>query len=144
MFDDYIITWAPLINGRTYLALDYPVYHYLIGRPGQSMSMAQQRKGALSYVKCFQQYELVRSLVEENSIPKDLLKCIDNSITGYAGFVFPHMVYLPYKEAKKRMRYLWDNYLSDKSDKSKLQKRYSVFPFLLFYCMEQVRNRINK
>lgn len=142
MYDDYIITWAPLIHGRTYLSLDYPVYHYLIGRPGQSMSATQQRKGAVSYVKCFAQFELVRSRVSPQTVPSDLLTCIDDSIAGYAGFIFPYMIHLPLKEALNRMSYLWKNYLSNKSNKSKLQKRYSMMPGLVFYYVEHLRRKL--
>lgn len=142
MFDDYIITWVPLVYGRTYMSLDYPVYHYLIGRPGQSMSATQQRKGAVSYVKCFAQYELVRSRIDPQTVPLDLLNCIDNSIVGYANYIFQYMVYLPLKDALERMRYLWRKYLIDKQDKSKLLKRYAMMPGVVFYYAEHLRRKI--
>lgn len=144
MFDDYIITWAPLVYGRTYMSLDYPVYHYLIGRPDQSMSATRQRRGAESYMKCFSQYEAVRSRItaDQESIPADLLKCIDDSIGGYAGFVFPYMIYLPYGKARTQMRYLWRRYLENNPKKSKLMKRYSILPFPVFYYVEHLRRRI--
>ncbi len=144
MFDDYIITWAPLVHGRTYKSLDYPVYHYLIGRPGQSMSARQQRKGAESYVKCFTQYETVRSRIDIHGIPADFLVRIDDSITGYASFVFPYMIYLPLKEARERMKYLWRNYLSKIPNKSKLLKRYAIMPSSMFYYLEHLRRRIRR
>lgn len=142
MFDDYIITWAPLVHGRTYLSLDYPVYHYLIGRPGQSMSATQQRKGAVSYVKCFNQFESVRSRIDTRDIPSDLLNCIDDSIVGYANFIFPYMVFLPLTEALERMKYLWKNYLVSRPNKSNLLKRYAVMPGLVFYYVEHLRRKI--
>jgi len=144
MFDDYIITWAPLVFGRTYMSLDYPVYHYLIGRPGQSMSATQQRKGALSYVKCFDQFESVRSRFDETAVPADLLDCINKSIVGYANYIFPSMVYLPLKDALKEMAYLWSKYLVDKSGKSKLLKRYAVMPSVVFYYVEHLRRKIRR
>lgn len=144
MFDDYIITWAPLVYGRTYMSLDYPVYHYLIGRPGQSMSATQQRKGAISYVKCFSQYELVRSRIDSYSVPSDLMTCIDQSIIGYAGYIFPYMIFLPLEEARKRLSYLWKNYLSNRSSKSKLMKRYALMPDVVFYYVEHLRRKIRR
>ena len=142
MFDDYIITWAPLVHGRTYMSLDYPVYHYLLGRPGQTMSATQQRKGALSYVKCFDHYETVRARVDDATVPADLLGCIDNSIAGYASYIFASMVYLPLKDALKKMYYLWKKYLADKPDKSKLLKRYAALPGVVFYYVEHLRRKI--
>lgn len=144
MFDDYIITWAPLVYGRTCLSLSYPIYHYLIGRPGQSMSATQQRKGALSYVKCFGQFEKVRARVNEQTTPPNLLEVIDRSIAGYAGFIFPCMIHLPLKEALERMDYLWQNYLADNPNKSRLQKRYAALPKVVFYYVEHLRRKIRR
>lgn len=144
MFDDYILTWAPLIYGRTYLSLDFTVYHYLIGRPGQSMSMTQQRKGAESYVKCFEQYEIVRSRIDTSSIPENYLNFIDRLITGYAGYIFSYMLFFPYSEAYNRMSYLWERYLRNYDNKSKLQRRYQRMPFFLFFFLEKIRNLINR
>ena len=142
MFDDYIITWAPLVHGRTYMSLDYPVYHYLIGRPGQTMSLTQQRKGALSYVKCFDQYESVRSRIDEQAVPAELLGCIDDAIAGYASYIFASMIYLPLKDALEKMKYLWKNYLADEPDKSKLLIRYAALPGVVFYYVEHLRRKI--
>ena len=139
MFDDYILTWAPLINGRTCIALDYVVYNYLVGRPGQTIDATRQRKGAYSYLKCFEQYELIRSKFVNQDIPSLNLEKIDYAITGYASYIFAYMLYLPYIEAKSRMKYLWDNYLVDYDHKSPLVKRYELLPFPVFTFAEWVR-----
>lgn len=144
MFDDFIITWAPLVYGRTYISLDYPVYHYLLGRPGQSMSVTQQRKSALSYLKCFGQYETTRSRIDERLVPADLLDRIDDAITGYAGLIFASMIYLPLKESLGTMAYLWKNYIADNPTKSKLQKRYAAMPGVVFYYVEHLRRKIKR
>jgi len=143
MFDDYILTWAPLVYGRTVIALDFPVYHYFIGRPGQSMSSTHQQKGAYSYVKCFDQYERVRSRLDEASIPPAFLKKIDESIGTYAGFVFSFLIYLPYREAELQMRRLWGDYVQKLNTKTKLQKRFAALPFCIFFPIEHLRRRIN-
>lgn len=139
MFDDYILTWAPLVYGRTYHSLDYPVYHYYIGRPDQSMSLTKSKKGALSYKKCFSQFVSVRSHINTSGIPSDLLNCIDSSIAGYANFVFPYMLSLPYKEAASQMSYLWNGYLKGLKNKSPFVKRYMLMPFPFFYTIELIR-----
>ena len=144
MFDDYILTWAVLVHGRTGLSLDYPVYHYLIGRPGQSMSLTQQRKGAIAYVNCFAQYELVRSRIDPSEIPSEFLSGIDRTISEYAKFIFPFMAYLPFWNACERMKYLWRNYVSAFPDRSKLMKRYSMMPGAVFYFVERLRLYINQ
>lgn len=143
MFDDYILTWSSLVYGRTFLSLDYPVYHYLIGRPGQSMSLTQQRRGAISYVKCFEQYENVRSKINTAEIPSEFLSGIDKTISEYAKFIFPFMVYLPLWSACDRMNYLWRNYVSVLPNRSKLLKRYSRMPSMAFCFVERFRRFIN-
>ena len=142
MFDDYIVTWTPLVHGRTYKAFDYVLYNYLVGRPNQSMSATQSRKAAHSYWTCFKKYEEVRSRIEGDTIPADLLSAIDSSITGYARYVFWHMLFFPYSEARERLRYLWVNYLKN-GQRSAVMKRYEKLPFPLFYCVEHLRNRKN-
>ncbi len=143
MFDDYILTWAPLVYGRTCVAFDYVVYNYLLGRPGQSMSSTKQRRGALSYAKCFEQYEDVRSRIDDLEIPSDNLKSIETAITVYSGSVFSHLVFLPYKDAKEKMEYLWKTYLQGSSSRSKFLKRYASLPFPVFYLLQMIRNKIN-
>ena len=142
MFDDYILTWAPLVYGRTCLALNYDVYNYLIGRPGQSMTATRQLRGAISYAKCFEQYEIVRSRLDSVDIPIDNLKRIDFAISGYASYIFAYMLAFPYLEAKNRMKYLWDRYISDLEQKSNLEKLYEKSPFCLFFIVEKIRKKI--
>ena len=143
MYDDNILIWAQLVYGRTYISLDYPVYHYMLGRIGQTMLDKQKRKGAVSYVKSFNQYESVRSRVTIFSAPSEHLNWIDQCITDYASHIFPFMLYLPYGNARERMKHLWKNYLSVFPNKTKLMKRYSRMPFIVFYFLEVLRRRLN-
>ena len=138
MYDDYIITWASLIYGRTYRTCDYVLYNYLIGRPGQSVSVSKQEKKARSYWSCFQKFEEVRSKIDENAVPQDYLTVIDRCISGYAAYIFVFLAFLPYKESKTKLGYLNSNYLSEKSNSAAF-KRYSRLPFWLFYLVERLR-----
>ena len=140
MFDDYILTWAPLLYGRTCFALEYPVYNYLIGRVGQSMQLTRQRKGARSYLSCIQQYEEVWQKSSNLPIPDELSHYITAAFVKYAYYVFPHLVFLPYKEAQKHMAYLWERYLISFPLKSHMMKRYDVLPFPLFFLLEKIRS----
>ena len=144
MFDDFILTWAALVHGRTSLSLDYPIYHYLLGRPGQTMLFTQQRKGAISYVKCFDQYELVRSRIDTASIPSEFLDKIDLAISEYARYIFPNMVYLPLWWACDRMRHLWRHYIAALPNRSKLFRRYAMLPSVVFFYVERFRGYLNR
>ena len=142
MYDDFILTWVSLVYGRTYSSLDYPVYHYFLGRPGQTLSYTRQRKGAESFCKCFDQYEIVRSRIDSSIIPEDILCCIDSFIANYAHYIFPFATCLPYRDAKTRMQYFWANYLHCYNHKSHLEKRYEKLPFGVFYFVEFFRREI--
>ena len=144
MYDDYILTWVPLVYGRTCCALDYVVYNYFIGRPGQTINATKKKRKASSYSKCFEQYETVRSKIGSMDIPAGNLSKIDYAITGYASYIFSHMLNFPYREAKSKMKYLWDNYLADYDFKSSLGKRYERFPFPIFHLIEWFRRTVLK
>lgn len=143
MFDDYILTWAALVHGRTYKAFDYIVYNYLMGRPNQSMATSKMLKKAVSYWACFKQYETVRSRIDSEKIPQELLKMIDGSIASYASFIFGYLMVFPYKEAKAMTSYLWDRYLKNESSTA-LLRRYKKYPFTVFYGLEIMRKIKNK
>ena len=141
MYDDTILYWTSLVYGRTYTTLDYPVYHYLLGRPWQTMSVAKRRIGAVSYWKSFEQYERVRSRVDGSVIPEGILQFIEMTFVSYALYIFPFMVYLPLREAKTKMGYLWDKYLRDCHFDYHIGKRYEKLPFGLFYIIELIRKK---
>ena len=142
MYDDYILTWAPLVFGRSYMACNYVVYNYLIGRPDQSMFFTKQEKRAHSYWICFQKFEEVRSRIDENKIPSDMLETIDRFIAGYAQFIMYYLAFLPYKESKSKMGYLWKTYVYGE-EKNPFLNRYKKLPFRLFYVVEHFRYKKN-
>ena len=144
MYDDYILTWAPLIYGRTFFALDYVVYNYLLGRPGQTNDAKRDREAVSSYLKCLEQSELIRSKFVNSDIPPRHLEKIEYSITGNASYIFAYMLNLPYKEAKSKMEFLWDKYLATYDRKTPLQKRYEALPFPLFSFIELIRRKVLK
>lgn len=142
MYDDAILTWAKLVYGRTFVAFDYVVYNYLLGRPGQSMSTIRKRQGAYSYAKCFDQYEEVRSRIDDQAVPAKLLKCIDSSIVFYARHVFTKLPNLPMNDALEKMDHIWKEYIMDIPAKSKLERRYGAMPGVVFYYVERLHRKI--
>ena len=143
MYDDFILTWVPLIYGRTCVAFDYVLYNYLVGRPGNSMSVSVMQKRATSYDVCFRKYETVREGLNDRDIPTELLECIDEMIESYAKFVFWYEVFLPYNEAKEKLRHLYEKYLKG-NESSAVLRRFPKLPFFLFYWVEHLRYVKNK
>lgn len=146
MYDDSVLSFAPLVYGRTCDSLNIPIYIYLIGRPGQSMQASVQLRNANSYVACLRHEEEMRKRINDVVIPTDLLSCIDQVIEEYAHFVCPHFAHLPYYEAKERMSYVITHYPFKNHQMPRIIKRYIKLPFIAFYVIEKLRslkNRIN-
>ena len=141
MYDDYILTWAPLIYGRSCVAFDYVLYNYLVGRPEQTVRVRNREKRARSYSKCFKQYEKIRSEVNED-LPKVILEIIDYSISRYANYILGYLVFLPYKQVKTELAHLMSKNYFVNID-SKIIVRYHKLPFFIFYFMEHFRNTKN-
>ena len=140
MYDDSILSFAPLIYGRTIVGFDIVLYNYLIGREGQSMETKVQQKNARSYVACLKREEDLINSTRSIDIPADLKQCINEVVTQYAHFVFSYFVYLPYKESKAQMAYIVTTYPWGNEAKPHIYKRYARFPFWLFYCIEKCRS----
>jgi glycosyltransferase involved in cell wall biosynthesis len=140
MYDDSILSFAPLIYGRTIVSFDLVLYNYLIGREGQSMDTKVQQRNARSYVACLKREEDLINSTRSIDIPADLKQCINEVVTQYAHFVFSYFVYLPYKESKAQMAYIVTTYPWENEVKPHIYKRYARFPFWLFYCIEKCRS----
>jgi glycosyltransferase involved in cell wall biosynthesis len=140
MYDDSVLSFAPIVLGRTMIAFDIVLYNYLLGREGQSMSRNVQIKNAHSYVVCLQHQERLKTTMNTQSISEDLLQCIDEVVYQYAHLTFGFMVYLPYNEAKTQMNRIIQQYpIRDNAMCSHLMKRYQVLPFWVFYLVENCR-----
>ena len=139
MYDDSILSFAPMVYGRTIIGYDIVLYNYLIGREGQSMDAKVQQRNAKSYVACLQREEKLFEDIKAVDIPSELRACITEVVTQYAHFVFSFFAYLPYTEAKRQMQRIEKVYPWEKQAQPKIYKRFSKFPFPLFYCIEKSR-----
>lgn len=139
MYDDSILSFAPLIHGRTIIGYDIVLYNYLIGREGQSMDAKVQQRNAKSYVVCLQREEDLLARIKSVTIPADLRECINEVVSQYAHFVFSYFAFLPYGESKRQMRRVVKVYPWDKQAQPKIYKRFAKFPFPLFYYLEKCR-----
>jgi len=141
MYDDSILSIAPLLFGRSYLYLHLPIYHYLIGRPGQSMDAKVIARNVNSYYRCYERQVQWRINALQYNLPEDFNKCIQETVQHYAGVVFGHLKYLPYKEAKRQMAYYYrEGYSESSMFRNKMVRRYEILPFFMFYIIEQIRN----
>lgn len=143
MYDDSILSHAPLLYGRNCLFIDMPLYNYLVGRPGQSMSKKVMARNVNSYIRCYERQEKWMIDAFSHPIPEEFKTCIAESIQHYACVVFGQLINLPYREAKQRMP-IWyqKSYWNSQEHQGKMAKRYRRFPFFIFYPLEKVRRFI--
>lgn len=140
MYDDSILSLAPMIYGKTIIGFDMVLYNYLIGREGQSMDFKVQQKNARSYVACLKREEDLIRDTHSVDVPGDLRQCINEVVMQYAHFVFSFFAYLPYKESKSQMAYIAEKYpWASNEAKPHIYNRYARFPFWLFYLIEKCR-----
>ena len=140
MYDDSILGLAPLLYGRTYLYLNFPLYHYLVGRTGQTMDVKVIARNINSYVHCYdRQLNWMKSPLVK-SMPLDLQECTQYAVRRYAQMVFCNLPRLPYKDAKRLMPNYYDyGFRSNNDFRGKIVRRYEKLPFPLFYIIEHFR-----
>ena len=113
-YDDVILGAAPIIGAKTLVAWDMEVYHYLMDRPGQSISLEVQRKNIAAKIKVHQS---TIDFIEKHPIA-------DHSSTKYVYFKdkLPKMYnygykalfdILPISEVKERVKE-WDAWVRER------------------------------
>lgn len=139
LHDDSILESAPLLYGKTYIYYDFVVYNYLLGRPGQSMDPKVMKKTISSMVACQIHW---KRFYEKYAAAFDDEKrsCVEESMRNHARYYLGHMLYLPYKEAKKQLPFfISEAYPNGDIPSTKLMRRYKKYPFFIFYYIEQIR-----
>lgn len=139
MYDDSILALAPLLYGKTFVAYDFVVYNYLLGRVGQTMDETVQIKNIKSYLICYQRLLDWKSKYQEET-PEEFHKCISDFISRYARIIWEKSIHMPYSESKKLMkRFHTEGYVIGNQTRGKMAKRYEKYPFFVFYFMERLR-----
>ena len=136
-YDDVILGAAPIIGAKTLVAWDLEVYHYLMDREGQSISVDVQRKNVRAKIKINQStIEFIENHPIENT-----------SSTKYTYFAkklpklysYGHRVLLdilPYSEAHFYSKE-WDNWVKKRNPNMKLRwiSLYRSLPFPLYWLI---------
>ncbi len=152
-YDDVILGAAPIIGAKTLVAWDLEVYHYLMDREGQSISMEVQRRNVDAKLKVHQStIEFIEKHPIEN--PKSTKR-------EYFAFKLPKLYnygirnlldILPYREAKKYSKE-WDKWVIEHNPDMSTRwiRIYRSVPFFLYWCIcssystcFKVYNRIRK
>ena len=129
-YDDMILCAAPIVGAKTFEAWDLEVYHYLMDREGQSISLEVRLKNINAQIKT-RQYTIEWLLKHFEDIPGDSLKLpffkkrLSNMLSyGYKSL----LTEIPYQQSKCLSKD-WENWLK------KVQPQYSNLWLKLYRMM---------
>lgn len=134
-YDDVVLGAAPIIGAKTLVAWDLEVYHYLMDREGQSISMEVQRKNVRAKIKVHQS---TICFIESHPITT-----LESTKRAYFDVKLPKLYsyghrtlleFLPYEEAKRYSKE-WDIWVKERAPKMCTQwiKMYRTLPFPLYW-----------
>ena len=145
-YDDMILHIVPIFLANDYIVYDYPLYQYLIGRAGQTMSPENMRKHVAFHrqeiLKEYAFYLLHKDYASEHQRlwgAHVLLSCAGQSY-------IPKLPELSWREFKKQAKYY--RYLifalGELPKVNKQTRRLLKYPLCLTYVLEKIRLWKNK
>lgn len=99
-YDDVVLGAASIIGANSLVAYNFPLYHYLMDRPGQSISIEVQRRNVRASIKT-QQHTI--EFVEKHPVPAGTTKAQYFTIKHPKRYNYGYRTLLdnlPYKDAK--------------------------------------------
>ena len=130
-YDDSILYIVPHLCARTYIAFGFVVYNYLIGREGQSMSIATQIR---KIPDMFANYRHMVAFAQKYGNGVD--SYVDDVLAHNRWTLFNVIPYVPsYRQSLAYMRQLAD-LGSLEHIGTKKYRRYKKLPYRVFHFME--------
>lgn len=141
MYDDIILQVLPVMASRTFIYKDLNVYHYYIGRPGQSMDPQVKAKRSGDVTTVLKQ---VLDFMKNNkeSIPEGTTRRIwaDFHYSAFATYHYDELSRYSFSVSKKRLAD-WDRYVRatlPDIELTGLVKLYRTAPFAVYYAFYKV------
>lgn len=144
-YDDVILGAVSIIGAKSLVAYNFPLYHYLMDRPGQSISLEVIRKHTNARVKTTQ-YTI--QFIEEHPVPKETTKhtYFKNKLPKRYNYGYRTLVdELSYSEARKYLAE-WDEWVRqiNPSMTSLFIKLYRNLPFCIYWLCYKIVHQILK
>ena len=147
MYDDIILQVLPVVVSKNFLFKDLNIYHYLIGRPGQSFDPLVRAKRANDVTTVLKQ---VLCFIRDNrkGIPESSTRKIwaDFHYSAFATHHYDELSLFPYKESKQRLSE-WNKFVKTSFPDIELTflvKVYRFSPFIIYYCLYRTKNMIRR
>ena len=133
-YDDVILGAVSIIGAKSLVAYDFPLYHYLMDRPGQSISPEVQRRNIRATIK-IQQYTI--EFTEKHRVQEGTTKAQYFAIKLPKRYNYGYRTLLdklPYKDAKLYSKE-WDEWVRQINPymTNLFIKLYRILPFCLYW-----------
>ena len=137
-YDDVVLGAASIIGAKSLVAYDFILYHYLMDREGQSISLDVQRKNVNAKIKT-EKHTI--QFVERHPVEDDSTKCL------FFKEKLPKMYNYGYKsffdfsyEDNKKMTKEWDQWVraSNPSMRSIWIRCYRLLPYCVFWMLVKI------
>ena len=133
-YDDVILGAASIIGAKSLVAYDFPLYHYLMDRPGQSISPEVQRRNIRATIKT-QQHTI--EFTENHPVQEGTTKAQYFAIKLPKRYNYGYCTLLdklPYKEAKQYSKE-WDEWAQNQNPNiiTPWIKAYRLMPFSIYW-----------
>lgn len=139
-YDDAILFIAPMILGETFTYFDLNIYHYLLGREGQTMNISSQIAHAKDYIKVCK--SMIAFAEQHNYEEDNKKKFVNMRINIYIRNTFIWLNYLPKSEIDESMERTWYPYVKEHFPyytEPKVIKYYKIFPYWLYKLLYKLK-----
>ncbi len=133
-YDDVILGAASIIGAKSLVAYDFLLYHYLLDRPGQSISPEVQRRNIRATIKT-QQHTI--EFTENHPVLEGTTKAQYFAIKLAKRYNYGYRILLdklPYKEARQYSKE-WDEWAQNQNPNiiTPWIKAYRLMPFCIYW-----------
>ena len=144
-YDDVILGAASIIGAKSLVAYDFLLYHYLMDRPGQSISLEVQRRNIRATIKT-QQHTI--EFIENHPVLEGTTKAQYFAIKLPKRYNYGYRTLLdklPYKEARQYSKE-WDEWVRkvNSSMTSLFIRLYRNLPFCLYWTCYKIMCQLLK
>lgn len=144
-YDDVILGAVSIIGANSLVAYDFPLYHYLMNRPGQSISSEVRSKQAFAQIKArMHAIEFIENHPVDKNTTKDLY--FTNKLPKRYNYGYRTILgELGYGESRKYSKQ-WDEWVSHTNANMStfFIKMYRKLPFFMYWCWYKLVSKILK
>lgn len=147
MYDDIILQVLPVMASRSFIYKDLNIYHYYIGRPGQSTDPQVREKRSKDVTTVLKQ---VIGFLKTNreTIPQDSTRrtWADFHYSAFATYHYDELSRFSFPVAKERLAD-WDRYVKTTLpdiELTGLVKLYRGAPFVVYYIFYKTKRVIQR